>query len=202
MICWRRPTRSTIGNLLEQQARLDLNYDSPGSTDQASSPPGYQLDVNRVRLGEGEEVFDAACRAIKRWKMFDIGWGEVLALDNDGQAIVAPEPLQGQTVTALFRTPPVWWLTPCRIVYTIDEQADRRRFGFAYGTLPGHPMRGEEQFLVMLDDEGTCWYSITAISQPRHPLTRLGYPVLRWMQKRFVRQSLNAFQRAVEQISS
>jgi uncharacterized protein (UPF0548 family) len=202
MICWRRPTRSTIGSLLEQQARLDLNYDSPGSTDQAAAPPGYRLDVNRVQLGEGEEVFEAACQAVRRWSMFDIGWGEVLALGSDGRSVVAPEPLEGQTVSALFRIPPVWWLTPCRVVYTIDEQASGRRFGFAYGTLPGHPMRGEEQFLVTLDDEGGCWYSITALSRPRHPLTRLGYPVARWMQRRFVRHSLQAMQRAVEQISS
>ena len=74
MICWRRPTRSTIGNLLEQQAGLDLNYDAPGCTDQASPPPGYLLDLNRVRLGEGEEVFEAACQAVRRWTMFDIGY--------------------------------------------------------------------------------------------------------------------------------
>jgi uncharacterized protein (UPF0548 family) len=34
---------------------------------------------------------------------------------------------------------------PCRIVYVIDEP-DRR--GFAYGTLPGHPERGEEAFII------------------------------------------------------
>jgi len=200
MMCWRRPTPLTISNLLGQQARLDVNYDVRGGTQGPAAPPGYRLDVNQVRLGRGQAVFDAACQAVRRWTMFEIGWGEALALDDDGRSCVAGEPFEGQTIAALFRLPVVWWLTSCRIVYIVDEQAQGRRFGFAYGTLPDHPMRGEEQFLVRLDDEGVCWYSITAFSKPRHLLTYLGLPVVRHMQKRFVRDSLKAMQGAVEQI--
>lgn len=202
MICWRRPAETTIRNLLEQQDRLDVNYDAPGSTRQATPPEGYRFDVNRVRLGEGDAVFEAARQAVCRWTMFDIGWAELFVLDSDGQAFAVREPVEGQTVTALFRLPLVWWLTPCRVVYTIDDQANGRQFGFAYGTLPGHPMRGEEQFLVQMDDRGVCWYSITAFSRTRHLLPRMGYPVVRRMQKRFVRQSLQAMQRAVNHVHS
>ena len=202
MMCWRRPTPATISNLLGQQASLDVNYDTRADTPGPAAPPGYRLDVNQVQLGHGQAVFDAACQAVRRWAMFDIGWGEVLALDDEGQSCVAGEPFAGQTIAGLFRLPVVWWLTPCRIVSTVDEQNQGRSFGFAYGTLPDHPMRGEEQFLVRLDDDGTCWYSITAYSKPRHPLTCLGYPAVRHMQMRFVRDSLKAMQGAVEQIAN
>ena len=37
----------------------------------------------------------------------------------------------------------VWATLPCRVIY-VDE--DPGRFAFAYGTLPGHPERGEVAF--------------------------------------------------------
>ena len=40
---------------------------------------------------------------------------------------------------------------PCRVVYTLDDTADRS--GFAYGTLVGHPERGEARF-ELTHDEG------------------------------------------------
>ncbi len=52
------------------------------------------------------------------------------------------------------------------------------RFGFAYGTLPGHVESGEERFLVEWDrGDDAVWYDILAFSRPNHVLTRLGYPV-------------------------
>ena len=72
------------------------------------------------------------------------------------------------------------------------------KFGFAYGTLPGHVESGEERFLVEWDrgDDGV-WYDILAFSRPNHILTRLGYPVVRRLQKRFGRDSAASMLRAV-----
>ena len=39
-----------------------------------------------------------------------------------------------------------WSLNPARLVYLVEETADVKRFGFGYGTLPGHVERGEERF--------------------------------------------------------
>ena len=63
---------------------------------------------------------------------------------------------------------------PCRVVYCIDEP---RSFGFAYGTLPGHPERGEESFHVTWGDEGAINFSIVAFSRPGDIATRLAGPV-------------------------
>jgi uncharacterized protein (UPF0548 family) len=73
----------------------------------------------------------------------------------------------------------------------IDEgQAQRTRFGFAYGTLPDHVERGEERFTVEWRADDSVWYDIYAFSRPKHPLARLGFPITRMLQKRFVRDSL------------
>ena len=45
----------------------------------------------------------------------------------------------------------LWWLNACRIVYVVDEAGPVTKFGFAYGTLPGHAGTGEERFLVEWD---------------------------------------------------
>ncbi len=91
-----------------------------------------------------------------------------------------------------------WWLNAARIVYIVDESGPVTKFGFAYGTLPGHAESGEERFLIEWHhaDNGV-WYDILAFSRPNHVLTRLGYPGVRRLQKRFGRDSAAALLRAV-----
>ena len=92
----------------------------------------------------------------------------------------------------------VWWLNACRVVYAVDEAGPLSKFGFAYGTLPGHVESGEERFVIEWDrGDDDVWYDIVAFSRPNHVLTRLGYPVVRRLQKRFGRDSAAAMLRAV-----
>jgi uncharacterized protein (UPF0548 family) len=68
-----------------------------------------------------------------------------------------------------------------------------RSFGFAYGTLPGHLESGEERFLIEWDWADNCvWYDILAFSRHRHILAWLGYPWVRYLQKRFRQESAAA----------
>jgi uncharacterized protein (UPF0548 family) len=82
-----------------------------------------------------------------------------------------------------------------RIVYVIEEP---RRFGFAYGTLPGHMAIGEERFLIEWNADDDVYYDVLAFSRARHPLMKLGYPLVRRLQKRFGRESAAAMRRATE----
>jgi uncharacterized protein (UPF0548 family) len=92
----------------------------------------------------------------------------------------------------------LWWLNSCRIVYVVDESGPISKFGFAYGTLPGHVESGEERFLIEWDrGKNGVWYDILAFSRPNHFLTRLGYPVVRRLQKRFGRDSAASMLNAV-----
>jgi uncharacterized protein (UPF0548 family) len=93
----------------------------------------------------------------------------------------------------------LWWLNACRIVYFVDEPGPVSRYGYAYGTLPDHAGTGEERFLVEWDRaNGEVRYDILAFSRPNRLLVRLGYPYMRWVQKRFGRDSATAMVRAVK----
>ena len=82
----------------------------------------------------------------------------------------------------------------------IDERdADgTARFGFAYGTVGGHPERGEERFLVTRAPDGAVTASILAISRPGRWFTWVGLPLARRAQRRFKPDALAAWRRGVE----
>ena len=101
---------------------------------------------------------------------------------------------EGETAVVLVRAFGLWFVNAARIVYVIDEP---RRFGFAYGTLPGHAERGEERFLVEWLSDDSVWYDLDALSRPRYWAARLAYPLTRHLQHRFVRLSKAAVARAV-----
>jgi uncharacterized protein (UPF0548 family) len=189
MPLFRRPTSAMIGEFLQAQAKRDFSYAARGATASAL-PAGYVVDHTCVQLGEGEKVFAAAVAALRRWEHFRLDWVETWPRDA---------PLETGTVVAvLARILALWWLNACRIVYVVNDEGPIRRFGFAYGTLPGHAESGEERFLIEWDQaKGRVWYDILAFSRPRHFLVRCGYPYARRLQKRFGRDSAAAMVRAV-----
>jgi uncharacterized protein (UPF0548 family) len=183
-----RPSEEAIARFIIGQSRLPPSYPEVGAS--ASTPPaGYTVDHNRVQLGTGKAVFDAAANALRRWQQFPASMTSVHPPDTPIQV--------GYTVAVLARVLGVWWLNAARIVYVIDEVTPLRRFGFAYGTLPDHVERGEERFCIEHHADDTVWYDILAFSQPRHWTARLGYPLSRRMQKRFAQESKAAMARAV-----
>ena len=190
MLTLRRPSDGDITAFLDRQSRGSFSYAGVGGT-RSSAPIGYNVDHNRVRLGEGEGAFKRAVAAVRRWEMFNIGW----------VTLCWPQaPIEiGQCVGILIPLYGLWSLNACRVIYTIDAAADEvRRFGFAYGTLADHMESGEEQFSVEWHrGDDSVWYDLLACSRPRHPLARLGAPLSRSLQRRFARDSLQAMIRAV-----
>jgi uncharacterized protein (UPF0548 family) len=93
----------------------------------------------------------------------------------------------------------VWSLNACRIAYVIEEVSSLRRYGFAFGTLPGHVERGEERFTVEWDHaDDSVSYEVFAFARPAHPLARAGQPFVRLVQRRFAADSLRSMVEAVE----
>ena len=194
MICTaRQPSDERIRAFLRQQADSSFSYPEVGYS-RRTPPSGYVHDHHRAPLGHGETCFEAACDALRAWRMFPTGWVKLCW----PTAPIAP----GTTVAVLARCGGLWWVNACRIVYVIDEPGPPRRFGFAYGTLLAHAERGEERFSIDIDDEGTVWYDLLAFSQPNRWLTRLGYPVARRLQRRFAAHSLQAMAAAVSYTGS
>lgn len=177
---FRQPTDAELLAFLQAQARLDFTYPDAGMT-AATAPACYVMDRTRVLLGTGDEVFIRAKENFKRWQQFNLGWLQAFPADTP----ISP----GEVVAVVARTFGVWSLNAARIIYVVD---DPKKFGFAYGTLPGHVEMGEERFLIERTDDDSVWYDILAFSRPRHLLTRIGYPFVRRLQKRFGRESAAA----------
>lgn len=113
--------------------------------------------------------------------------------------VVTPEhaPLvKGTVVTATVKIGPLWVVAPCRIVYVT---ATPDRFGFAYGTLAGHPEEGEEAFHVIRTLDGVVSMEIVAFSRPADLLSRLGAPLSRLVQQRATGQYLDGVRKFVTQ---
>lgn len=184
-----KPTPDILSRFLAEQAALDFSYSAVGATS-GTPPAGYVVDRTRIELGVGEPTFQAAKAALQRWQQFRLGWVDVWSPDT---------PLEdGQVVAVMGWAVGFWWLNSCRIVYTVEEAGDTTKFGFAYGTLPGHVESGEERYLIEWDrDTDLVSYDILAFSRPSHFLSRLGYPVVRRKQKQFGRDSAASMFRSV-----
>lgn len=188
MFLFGEPSRKRIEEFLRGQREAPFSYPDVGAS-RKGAPPGYTVDHNRVRLGEGEEVFVRASEAIRNWNMFDLGRVSIRPPD-------APIEV-GTTVAVLGHHYGFWSLNACRIVYLVEEAGEVHRYGFAYGTLPEHAESGEERFTVEWNrTDDSVWYDVYAFSRTRHPLARLGYPAGRMLQKQFARDSKQAMVRA------
>jgi uncharacterized protein (UPF0548 family) len=191
MFLLRKPNEERIRQFLSSQKDQPFSYPvsySDAGIAARESPRGYTFDHNRIKLGEGADLFRTAVGALRRWEMFNIGWLH-LCWANARIEI-------GATVAVLADLRCFWSLNACRIARVFDEEGEVRRYGFAYGTLPEHVERGQESFIVewnTIDD--SVWYDLAAYSRPNQLLAKLGYPVTRALQKRFARDSMQAMLR-------
>lgn len=186
MLLFTKPDRPAVQQFLNDVKVQSFSYAAVGAT-RKSPPRGYNIDHNRTKLGSGPDAFAIAQRAVREWKTFDFPWVD-LCWPNTPIEV-------DQNVAIIASHFGFYSLNASRIVYTIDEPD---RFGFAYGTLAEHGEIGEERFSVEYHREtGEVWYDLLAFSLPGHILARLGYPLSRYLQHEFAKDSLAAMRRTV-----
>ena len=180
---------SRLAAAVDHLASQDFTYPEVGATkDPGSLPPGYLHDCRSIRLGNDRRAYDQGKDAL-------IGWEAHLAIG--ARLIPEKPPLRpGQVVIVTIPVGPLKMFVPCRIVYVTNEE---RRFGFAYGTLPGHAERGEESFHIVEGPSGEVRFEIAAFSRPDGLLVRLGNPVVRRVQVRATGMYLEGVRRYVEE---
>lgn len=142
------------------------------------------LHVERV-VGHGQADFDQAVASLQ-------GLGQQRAV-----ATVVPADATAtldQTILIALRFGPITVVAPNRIVSVVDEP---RRWGFAYGTLPGHPEVGEEAFVVDYRADDSVVVHIIAIAHAAFPGARLLQPLLVPVQRYFARRYLDEVEQAV-----
>lgn len=184
-----KPTEDFVREFLAEQAKLPFSYSAVGHS-RHSAPGGYTVDHNRILLGNGLDAFERAKRAVQQWKMFAIPW-----LEFYWPAV----PIEtGAMVAVLVRHLGLWSLNAARVVYLLEESGPVEKFGFAYGTLPGHAERGEERFTVEYHrSEQSVWYDLYAFSRPA-ALVNAAPSIARALQKKFARDSMLAMQNATQ----
>ncbi|MDQ6685994.1 MAG: DUF1990 domain-containing protein [Actinomycetota bacterium] len=152
-----RPTPRLLASRLRRAEGQDLTYAEVGATDGSLPSAGYcQIALSTI-VGSGEEAFHRLADALLRWELQRAAGLVVTA----SSAAVTPG------CTVLNATPGrLALLAPCRVVYVLEGSRQR---GFAYGTLPGHPLSGEELFGVELDAADHVILRIVSFSRPCGP---------------------------------
>ncbi|WP_019483271.1 DUF1990 family protein [Arthrobacter sp. TB 23] len=168
----------------------DFTYEPLGLSQRNESPPGYRVVDRRVRVGTGYAAYARLAEGILSWQLHR-GAG-LRVPPGQGRAAV------GRDVVPAFGVGPLRLPAPCRVVWTedpVEDDGGAQRTGFGYGTLPGHPERGEEAFMAVLEPDGAVYFEVFAFSQHANWFFKLGAPVARLSQEFVTRRYLSTAQR-------
>jgi len=155
-----------------------VTYSEVGAT-AGRLPDGFHHERAERVIGRGRTAYERACDDLFR--------GEVQRRAG-AETWMSETPLRvGTRMRMRIGVGPLRFVAPCVVVWA-ERTAESA--GFAYGTLPGHPERGEERFAILLADTDDVVFRITAFSAPGRWFTRWGRPVGQWMQARMTRRYL------------
>ncbi|KRB79555.1 hypothetical protein ASE01_22740 [Nocardioides sp. Root190] len=133
-------------------------------------PDGYRRFESSVVIGRGDAAWASAADVlqwgVKTRSGFDVRPSAASASDD---LHVVPD----RDYTLVARIGPVRLQEPVRVVDVVDLP-DRR--GFAYGTRPGHPVSGEEAFIVHRATDGTVWLTLRSLTRASGGWRRLLFP--------------------------
>lgn len=168
--------------LLVRAHTAEPTYAEVGSTLSGAAAPDFAAERE---LGTGRDTFDRARAALRAF------------VPQRAVASVLPEDavaVEGATVLIALRLGPITVVAPDRIVAVVDE-ADR--WGFAYGTLPGHPERGEEAFEVFARPDGSVLARVAVSARPALPASSLLAPVVERVSRHYAGRYLDALQAVI-----
>lgn len=128
---------------------------------------GYRSSARSRDVGDAT-VFARVASALLNWDV------------HRGAGFRLIEATEVATVGGLFiaRAPYFPVTSRCEVTAVLNEPTRR---GFTYRTLPGHPLEGEENFLVEVVNARTI-FTVTEHSRPAAVVTRI--PGARWVQGR------------------
>jgi uncharacterized protein (UPF0548 family) len=153
----------------------ELTYPEVGATQDGPLPPGYRHLRRVTRIGPVDVA--AAAELLLTFRMHRATGVRVDA--------TAPRAAVGVEVTSRLGVGPLRIPAPCRVVW-VSSNVDSP-MGFGYGTLPGHPARGEESFVVHRDAHGEVWLTVTSFSQPAIWYMAAAGPVAPMLQAAYAR---------------
>ncbi|MDJ0313455.1 DUF1990 domain-containing protein [Arthrobacter sp. H35-D1] len=152
---------------------------TPARSDWSLTHNGYRVSHEAALLGTGDALWQRVCADVLCWKV----------KTRSGFTVNAPGPVSaGDRVNVTAALFGVKVVEPVEVVAVVDTPD---RVGFSYRTLPGHPVSGEEAFIVhrVGDEVHVSIRSLTraAPQQPWHALFPLLMLVQRLVRRRYLR---------------
>jgi len=170
-------------------SQRQLTYSAVGATLAGAAmavPAGYRSYEKTAKIGDGAARWEFASTAV-------LGWG---VKTRSGFTVLA-DPASGRTSKVILDQR--YWLIarigafhvrePIQVIAVIDE-SDRK--AFAYGTLTGHPVSGEEAFMVEQHADGSVWLTIRSITRPTIGAWRFARPTVSVAQRCYRRRYMRA----------
>lgn len=142
---------------------------------------GYWTLTTTRHLGSGSALYEKAVEALFSWTMHERAG---FVVQPSEEVVIADS-----VVILTTRIGPLRVSAPCRVI-RVTRESDRR--GFAYGTLPGHPLKGVEEFVVRRKADGEVQAEIKAVSRPEWRLAKVVPPITHRAQRRIAERYLEA----------
>ncbi len=168
-----------------------FTYEERGATDRAFPEPfdggwpsGYTVMVesHEIASDDPSAAFISLTEGILAWELHRRAG---LTMQSDAER-AAPD----ARVVSGFGVGPARIKAPCRVIWSRAPQLDGagqavpgQRGGFGYGTLTGHPVKGEEGFYAELTSDNRVLFICSAYSVPASLVFRLAAPVTRLTQR-------------------
>ncbi|APE35191.1 DUF1990 domain-containing protein [Nocardia mangyaensis] len=174
-------------------APADLSYGpagatTPGEAEWGVSAPGFRRFEQTVVIGRGDDTWVMVRGAVLEWEIKRRSGFRVLPQGGAGEQVAV-----GSEYRIVAGWGPVTVHEPVRVVAVVDTSD---RCGFAYGTLPGHPVSGEEAFVVHRCADGTVSLTLRSLTRAAPDgLWRQVFPALLLAQWFFRRRYLRALVR-------
>lgn len=173
--------------VLGELAARSLTYGPVGVTAPGdgvwAAPAGRRAYERSVLVGRGDECWAQAAAALLSWAVKTrSGFAVEAASGSD------PGVRDGADYWLVAAAGPLRIREPARVVAVVDRPD---RCGFAYGTLEGHPVSGEEAFVLHRDEDGVVRLTMRSVTAPGSGGWRLAFPAVlvaqRWYRRRYAR---------------
>lgn len=178
-----------IGLAEHHLGKRNLSYSVVGGTAPATEkwlpPDGWRAHERTVPIGSGTELWNEVSSAVLAWGI----------KTRSGFAVEPPlvagrSARQGERYWLVARVSAIRVREPVEIVTTIST---RDRVALAYGTLNGHPVSGEEAFIVHRDDNGNLSLTLRSLTRAGRGPWRALFPLILIAQRVYRRRYLRAF---------
>jgi uncharacterized protein (UPF0548 family) len=151
----------------------------PADEDWSQRPSGYRRYAATTRIGHGQRRWDEASSAVLDWQIKTRSGFEVESFTAETRA------RENADYRLTVRFGPITVHESVRVVAVVNQPT---RCGFSYGTLDGHPVSGEEAFIVHQAPDGEVWLTLRSLTRASRGRWRWAFPALLVAQKYYRRR--------------